>query len=102
MLELRCQHRQFGDSFARRTGSATIRDTTAERLSISLRKAGSRRHAICKAGAWPREVHSLPPPSCIIRSEESVVIGSVDDAWFASVSGKMAHRRALRRGQAVH
>jgi len=65
MLELRCQQRQFGDSFARRTGSATIRGTTAERLSISLRKAGNRRHAICKAGAWPRDVHSLPALSCI-------------------------------------
>jgi hypothetical protein len=65
MLELRCQQRQFGDSFARRTGSATIRDTTAECLSISLRKAGKRRHAICEPGAWPREVHSVPAPSCI-------------------------------------
>jgi hypothetical protein len=52
-------------TFARRTGSTAIRDTTAERLSISLRKAGNRRHAIRKAGAWPREVHSLPAPSCI-------------------------------------
>jgi len=65
MLELRCQQRQFGDTFARRTGSTTIRDTTAERVSISLRKAGKRRHAICKPGAWPREVHSLPAPSYI-------------------------------------
>src|SRR6266576_4967937 len=34
--------------------------TRAERLSTSLRKAGKRRHAIGKPGAWPREVHSLP------------------------------------------
>ena len=34
-------------------------------VTESLRKAGNRRHAICKAGAWPREVHSLPAPSCI-------------------------------------
>ena len=43
-----------------------IRDTTAERLSISLRKTGKRLHAICKPGLWPREVQSLPAPSCII------------------------------------
>lgn len=44
-----------------------IVDLMAEiiRVSISLRKAGKRRHAICKPGAWPREVHSLPAPSCI-------------------------------------
>src|SRR5580704_12954088 len=95
MLELRCQQRQFGDSFARRTGSTTSRDTTAERLSISLRKAGKRRHAICKLGAWPREFQSLPAPSCIIRSEKDTVVGGVDDPWFTSMSGEPAHRRAL-------
>ena len=44
----------------------TIRDTTAERLFISLQKAGKRLHAICKPRLWPREVQSLPAPSCII------------------------------------
>jgi len=34
------------------------RDTIAERLSISLRKAGNRRHAICKAGAGPYDTHT--------------------------------------------
>jgi hypothetical protein len=44
-----------------------IVDLLAEiiRVSISLWKTGKRRHAICKPGAWPREVHSLPAPSCI-------------------------------------
>jgi NAD(P)H dehydrogenase (quinone) len=46
--------------------SSLPRDTTAERLSISLRKTGKRLHAICKPGLWPREVQSLPAPSCII------------------------------------
>jgi hypothetical protein len=41
------------------------RDTTAKRLSLSLRKTGKRLHAICKPGLWPREVQSLPAPSCI-------------------------------------
>ena len=58
--------RQFGDSFARPSGTATIRDTTAEGLPISLRKTGKRLHAICKPGLWPREAQSLPAPSCII------------------------------------
>jgi hypothetical protein len=44
---------------------ARHRDTTAERLSISLRKTGKRLHAICKPGLWPSEVQSLPTPSCI-------------------------------------
>jgi hypothetical protein len=48
------------------SGTATIRDMTAERLSISLRKTGKRLHAIFKPGLWPREVQSLPAPSCII------------------------------------
>ena len=37
-----------------------------ERLPISLRKTGKRLHAICKPGLWPREVQSLPAPTCII------------------------------------
>src|SRR6185369_8781328 len=101
MLELRCQQSNSQVHSLDETGSTTITDTTAERLSRSLRKAGKRRHAICKPRAWPREVHSLPAPSCITRSEEAAVVGGVDDAWFASMSGKMAHRRALRRGQAA-
>lgn len=48
------------------SGSATIRDMTAERLSISLRQTGKRLHAIFKPGLWPREVQSLPAPSCVI------------------------------------
>jgi hypothetical protein len=48
------------------SGTATIRDMTAERLSISLRKTGKRLHAIFKPGLWPREVQRLPAPSCII------------------------------------
>jgi hypothetical protein len=48
------------------SGTATIRDMTAERLSISLRKTGKRLHAIFKPGLWPRKVQSLPAPSCII------------------------------------
>ena len=48
------------------SGTATIRNTTAEHLSISLRKTGKRLYAICKPGLWPREVQSLPAPSCII------------------------------------
>ena len=45
-----------------------IVDLLAEiiRVSISLRKTGKRLHAICKPGLWPREVQSLPAPSCII------------------------------------
>jgi hypothetical protein len=48
------------------SGTATIRDMTAERLSISLRETGKRLHAIFKPRLWPREVQSLPVPSCII------------------------------------
>jgi len=48
------------------SGTATIRDMTAERLSISLRKTGKRLHAIFKPGLWPSEVQNLPAPSCII------------------------------------
>ena len=40
------------------------KESESERACRS-RKAGKRRHAICKPGAWPREVHSLPAPSCI-------------------------------------
>jgi hypothetical protein len=60
-----------------------------ERLSISLRKTGKRLHAIYKPGLWPREVQSLPAPSCIIWSEEAAVVGGVDEAWFASMSARM-------------
>ena len=48
------------------SGTATIRDMTAERPSISLRQTGKRLHAIFKPGLWPRENQSLPAPSCII------------------------------------
>jgi hypothetical protein len=48
------------------SGTATIRDMTAERLSTSLRKTGKRLHAIFKPGLWPREVQSLPAQSRII------------------------------------
>jgi len=48
------------------SGTATNRDMTAERLSISLRKTDKRLHAIFKSRLWPREVQSLPAPSCII------------------------------------
>src|ERR1700744_5570430 len=74
----------------------------AEGLSISLRKAGNRLHAISKPGLCPREIQSLPAPSCIVRSEEAVVVGSVDDTRFAGMSGNTAHRRALRLRQAAH
>ena len=47
------------------SGTATIRDMTEERLSISLGKTGKRLHAIFKPGLWPREVQSLPAPSRI-------------------------------------
>src|SRR5712692_3669075 len=50
------------------------KESESERAYRS-RKAGKRRHAIGKAGDWPREVHSLPAPSCITRSEEAAVIG---------------------------
>src|SRR6266478_8984942 len=40
------------------------KESESERACRSW-KAGKRRHAICKPGAWPREVHSLPAPSCI-------------------------------------
>src|SRR5215469_6405422 len=59
------QGRDSAKSFSVRP-AGRIRDTTAERLSISFRKAGKRRHAICKPGPWPRELQSLPAPSCII------------------------------------
>ena len=32
----------------------------------SLRKTGQRLHAICKLELWPREVQTLPAPSCIV------------------------------------
>jgi len=68
------------------SGAGTIRDMTAAHLfSISLWKTGKRLNAIFKPGLWPREIQSFPAPSCIIRSEESAVIGGVDDAWFASM-----------------
>jgi hypothetical protein len=48
------------------SGTATIGDVAAERLSISLRKTGKRFHAIFKPGLWPMEVQSLPAQSHII------------------------------------
>src|SRR6516164_7211512 len=73
-----------------------------ERLPISLRKTGKRLHAICKPGLWPREVQTLPALSCIIRSEEPAVVRAIDDAWFANMSGELAHRCAVRIRQAAH
>jgi len=35
-------------------------------FSLSLRKTGKRLHALFKPGRWPRDVQSLPAPSCII------------------------------------
>ena len=69
---------------------------------MSLRKTGKRLYAICKPGLWPTDVQSLPTPSCIIRTEEAAVIGGIDDAWFASMSGELAHCRAVRLRQAAH
>src|SRR5262249_48447718 len=59
-------------------------------------------HAICKPGLWPREVQGVPAPSRILRSEEAAVVGGVNDAWFASMRGELAHRRALCLRQATH